>query len=390
MQSPQPPARTHGLYVGGVDVLLAPGTGGNRAGVLIDSIVVVESGPAGISSIDFVIQDPERVVNIARGDEVRYHDIARNKPIFLGMVQFAGRRPRSVGRSLVVKGIGIDVLLDWQTVPALTIPAGTEIGPAVQSIYAAATGLGRPLQVFASSLGNGEGSRGIGDLSGGAPATLAADVVLAGESLREAIRKTLAVTIGPGVAFGQPAGAVSGWCYVDMEAMLRVLFIGGAPAGHATLTLNDTVAGPIRAVEPYYAEDYAGVAAGVFVTGGNAAGTGLVMRGDGVPGPIASLSDSSILTTAARDAAGQSYLANNPTAVRSEARLEDVDWSTNIRPVSPVVITDAQLGLTSYTTWISAITKTYAPGAESWALELGGRRPSVARQVRRLTASARP
>ena len=77
-------ARSYLLTVGGRDVIADPS---KRYGVPLDSIDLVEAGPDSVSSMSFVIEDYGLTVNVADGDEVRFHNIRTRQPMFLGWVQ---------------------------------------------------------------------------------------------------------------------------------------------------------------------------------------------------------------------------------------------------------------------------------------------------------------
>jgi hypothetical protein len=76
-------AHPDSLLVGGVDVILTPGTGGNRLGVPIESIDVREQGPGGVSSMEFIVDDLTAAWTLTMGDEVVLN-------LDLGYVRFRG------------------------------------------------------------------------------------------------------------------------------------------------------------------------------------------------------------------------------------------------------------------------------------------------------------
>jgi hypothetical protein len=393
LQDVIPPAPVKGLFLDGLNVLYKPTSSSPaRYAVPIETIAVTEAGPGSASSMSFTIDDPGVEVGIVKGQEVRYHDHVRDRPIFLGRVQSHADVPWGGGRRIAIKAIGIDVALDWMIVPALTIPAGTDVQAAIMAAVAAATGIGWPFQTRgAIGLGGEDGSAnglsGVGSITVGGTTT-SDTIVFAGESLRAAIRKILNTMVGYPLttAFSlQPAPDA----LISADGILHVY--GIAPNNFAQLTINDVYAGPIVAAVPEWAEDFGGIPAGVYVTGASPAASGLVTRGDGIPGPIAAMSDSNLTTADQRDVAGRAYLARTGIQQRGAARLESFAWTTNIRAASPVRITDANLGLSVVNTVVAAITKTWTrDGLETWAVEIGVRRPAMSRQIRRLTAAVRP
>ena len=129
------------LTVGGRDVLADPS---KRYSVPLESIEVNEAGPGDVSSMSFVIEDYGLTVNVADGNEVRFHNIRTGQPMFLGWVQAWNVTPDfgDQGRTIAVQAVGIEAVLDWAIIPsALTVLTGTSLGAAFQTVLSAAIGL---------------------------------------------------------------------------------------------------------------------------------------------------------------------------------------------------------------------------------------------------------
>jgi hypothetical protein len=335
----------------------------------------------------FTIEDPQLAVTVQRGQTVRCYDRTNNRDAFLGWVQSWSPRPRDVGRLIDVQAIGVEAALDWMIVPSLTVTLGTTTSTAVQSIIANATGIGVPLRAFSGT--DSTQATPIGRVGFVLDGTLGADVVLAGQTVREAIRLILVATIpsGGGYSTSPPQTAQ---VTIDFQYGVRVwnLTLSGAPSmpnDYAGLTIVDTAVSAEAASGLSNESDATGVPAGVYVIGGNAAGTGLVPTGDGIPGQIAVLNDATILTAAARDVAGQAYLAAQTIASRGSFTRENITWTTKIQAGSVLTLTDAQLGLTAVKAAINSIEKTFQGTTETWTVNYGGFAPSAMRQIRRLT-----
>jgi len=384
------PARA--LWLDGLDILKQPGSAANRYGVPIESIDVEEAGPGGVSSMRFRLElpNPASGVTLVDGARVHFQDLANDLPTFYGFLQSWPSRPLGLGRSYDVTCQGIEIVLDWMIVPALTIAAGTNIQAAIQSILANATGVGVALRGLASGTANGTQAQPIGDLAqpkfGGAVTTAVA-VVLAGDSVREAIRKVLDVANDSSPYFGDIT--IYGHATVDFWQGLRVFRRDQAPGDYATLTIDDSVGGAIAAANLEHTTDVGQVVRGVYVKGGNAAGTGLVSDGSGKPGRIAVIDDPSILTSSARDLAGVAYLTTQTEAARGNFQVEAFTPTTNVRPGSRLSLTDAEVGLTAANYAISTISKTFAGPTESWRVSYGGLPKKAGRVLRRLTRGTR-
>jgi hypothetical protein len=375
-------AYPYALYLGSLNVIA--GTGGNAAAVPFDTIDLTEIGPGGASALSFTVEDPQGVVPIPGASmNVQLWDLTNNRPMFNGFVQDRNLRPyQPQGRYIDITAIGIEAVLDWMIVPSLTILSGTNTQAAVQSCYANATGIGVALNATGTSADNGSLAGPIGDLGAASGASTQLDVVLAGETLREAIRKVLDVSQLAGGSFGFKTASI-GVATVDFWGGLRVFDPTQGPSDYALLVVNDTT-GPIYSEPLNHELDDTGTIHQIYIKGGNAAGTGLFSDGSGIAGQVAFLDDATILTSTARDAAGFAYLADKGGAVRGVFGMKTVRPTTNIRAGSQVSVIDTLVGV-SQTFPIASIHKTFTDTLQNWEVAYGGLRPSAMRHLRRLT-----
>lgn len=373
------------LTVGGVDVPVGPVTG-STVFVDVATLELVEAGPGSVSSLKFTIADAAAAMRVTDGAEVQFYDVERGGSLFVGWVQSWKYTPwATTGRWIEVQCIGAEALLDWAIVPAMTITAGTDALTAVQAVVAASLTRG-PLRAFGSGAASTQANPvGPGGAFG---ATLDLDVTTTDGTLREALRQVLASLHYSGG--GQ--GPLTATFTVDTYFGLRVWPDADKPSDWTELTVVDTVAGSIASSELKHETDATGITRAVYITGGNAAGTGLVSAGTGKIGQTAQLSDDTILTTAARDAVGAAYLASFAIGVRGELVIGKHTPVLTVHPGSSVTITDAAASLTVQPFVISQITKRfYATPArtEYWQVAYGGLPPSMARLIRRHTRVVR-
>jgi hypothetical protein len=237
-----PGTRAFVLLVGGTDVA-GPPIGASRYWTELDSISVTENGPGGVSSMSFTIIDPAEEVNITRVDEVIFEQTEAGIQ-FRGFVQVPKEEPMPVGRTVEVTAAGIEILLDWLIVPAMTFAVGTYAFAAVQALAANATGVaGASLNTAAlwsgvAGLANGSAEYPVGVLGVAQPAALADDVeISAGTTLREALRTILDGITSPFVGATE-TGAVA---TIDFYGRLRVYFRGGHPSDYDTLVVTDEI-----------------------------------------------------------------------------------------------------------------------------------------------------
>ena len=351
-----------------------------------DAIRLIEEGPGGVSALEITVDDPGIVYDFRDGDPVLVTDQTNSRPIFRGFVKGPLKlTPYGLGRQITVRAIGIEAVLDWMIVPAITFDTSVfswTVGDAMQSLVAQAFGIGVPLNTALSSSAVGSQDAPFTNH----PSLMRTVAIPAGTTLREAIRLLLAASSTNPVSGSAPVVTVD---YYGGVRMWLQLDSSGNPRGagdYSTLTVADiTPSASPQGAAPEHVTDGSDIYRQVYVIGGNAAGTGLVTDGTGIPGPVGTYSDAAILTSAARDAAGAAYLRDHRTAERGTFRLESVTVTTNIRAGSKLIFTDAQLGLSSAGYVISAIEKTFIGPTQDWRVTYGKLPPSAIRQLRRLT-----
>lgn len=373
-------ARSKLLAIGGVDVVFQPGASGNGYGVPIDTVEVIESGPGGVSSLTAIASDPGIALLLTDGQDVRFHDLVNDVPIFTGWLQSWGYVPDfgQQGRRISFSAIGPEILLDWAIVPpSLTIVSGTDVVTAIQMAVAAAVGTG-PLRAFSAGGASAPSSQANPIQWGTLSTSIVTDTLVLSGTLREVLRSITTYVVG-GHGYG---GA---YVTVDMTYGLRVWFSG--PSDWNTLTIIDTSASAIVAEGLSHDVDAAAIVRGVYITGGNAAGTGLVSDGTGKLGPIAELSDSTILTASALQVAGQAYLNSFAAGERGSFSLTDHTPDLAVHGGSSVSVGDARLGaaVSPVGGRIAQIKKTFQPVRQTWVVSYGGLPPSLTRALRRLT-----
>lgn len=378
------------LWLEGDNVLKAP-TLGNAYGVPEDSIAVTERGPGGVSAMSFVLRDPGKVHTLAEGDDVLYYDLVNDRPEFAGWVQAWGVARFGLGRAFSVRCIGFEAVLDWILVTTtITLPAGLALRDAVTALMGVTAGIGFPLRAFVRPgfavndvSGNQVGpiaqfQQALADITLGSDVTITAPVTL---------REALAVVCGTGLDFF--AGDWGGSSFlpvvtVDYYGGLRCYSPGAGPSDYASLTVADTVAAALAPENLTHSVDAGGRPHQVWVKGGNAAGTGMVTDGTGIPGPTAVISDNTILTEGAKRAAGTAYLRDKRSTIRGSFELNGNTLATNVRAGSLLSLTDSETGATGNYA-IAELVKRYHGSRRDWRIAFGGLPLDLARQVRRLT-----
>lgn len=385
------PDRIKGLYVDGLDVLKQPGSGGNRFHVPLESIVLVEAGPGDVSTLSFTIADPAGDVGIASGQLVRFVDLVTGVPLFLGFVDTWGSRPLGIGRSIAVKCIGVEAVLDWLYVPEFTV---TDIN-AIFNDYIAqgiggAPGIGFALNYAYPITGVGPSTQARPMGAYGAQ-SITFPLVVEGGTLRRVLAQLNDVLVGQQTA-ASPSYNGGGW-------VATVDFYGGLRWWDATGWFNtkpqdwvSTAIGPVnKPANLEHVTSLGDAVRQVYVIGGNAAGTGLVSSGSGAVGPTAVLEDATILTAGAMLAAGRSYLAAHGQTVEGSFGAEEYLTAGAIgaerHAGAEFVLTDAQAGVAGLTVAASRITKTFVAGGvrEMWTVDYGSRDSRASVYLRRLS-----
>jgi hypothetical protein len=376
------------LTLDGVDVLKNPTTTGNTFGASIESIALSEAGPGQVSRLSFTLDDPAGEVGLQEGASVWFMDLARDVPLFAGWVESFEPTAWGLGRTVDVSCVGIEIVLDWRYVPtAITFSATTTAATAIQSLAEAAIGIGVPLRVGATSIGPSTLALPIGGLN----SSLNVPATVGPGTLRQCLIDYLRAVVA---AFGTTV--LKDWqVTVDFRGGLRVQWVDATtgawtPSDYAAINVS-AVAG-ILPSGTRHRTNSTGASRQVYVSGGNAAGTGVVAGGSSRPGPVAVLSDPNSLDATYLQIAGGAYLAANGTTIAGEVTVDD---GLNVQVVGSerragmqLTLTDPNLGLTNYTAPIVQIDKTFAPsGVETWTIRYG-RIVSGMQYLRRLTRAA--
>lgn len=379
--------RSKGLYLGGVDVASERGAVGNRVGVPIESVSVTEAGPGGVSSMTFSVDDPGLGVGIARGMDVRFHDHVTDAPDFLGFVQGYTVAPAfgDQGRHIDVQAIGIEAVLDWaMTTSDLTFPGGsiTRVATAIQTIVANSAGLG-PIRAFANdAFSNGTQASPLSSIV--TTPNAASFSIPTGTTVREAIRTVIANMPLPGPDTDYQLAVTVDFTYglrTWRDVILSALDV--TPSDYGTETI---VNGPAGTVSENLEYTVSALDAPVAVVVRGSALSVTVPGGEGVMGPVASITDTTITTIADAWQRGQAYLASFRQSLRGSYRQTDRVPNATIHPGSIVVLTDARVGLAAVPLRVAQIDKEFNPsGREDWTLSFGGMPPSGAALIRRLT-----
>jgi hypothetical protein len=371
----QAASRPRAIYVAGVDV-----------GLSVDpsSIDVTEAGPGGVSSMSFVIDDPGIAYVIADGMDISFMDQVNGLPIFSGWVQAWSYLPDfgNQGRRIAVTAQGVEALLDWLYFPGtISVTAfGQKSWELIASVYAQCVGPTNQLRVFTdTSLANSNSTQAAPTAMVHSSSFANQNYTIGPMTLREAIRLIYLNIAWTGL---------TAWATVDTYSGLRTSRAndtGRMPADWTSLTINDVPGGTIISEFLSHEVDAGGIIRGVYVTGGNAAGTGVVMDGTGKVGAVVPLTDTSILTNDDKVFAAFSYLTNFAIGNRGSFRLTDYVPVVTIHPGAFVNMTDARASQAAQNYMIGQIHKTFGPVYQSWEITYGGMAPSAMKVMRRLT-----
>lgn len=379
--------RARSLWVGEVDVLLRPGAAGNDYGVLEETVRLTEGGPGTVSALSFTVEDPKLQLTFAEGQIVRLHNHTHGIPEFLGFIQSWNIKPDSVNRVIDVIAQGVEAILDWLQIPALSLPSGMLLSDAVQSAYA-----------------NSVGTSGIGlrALSGGGQSSQAQPidsqwlnglqyaVTLTNVSLRQGLAAIAAAAVPTDPAFAGYFLETTIDFYGGLRVWTSLNNIGG-PVDYTTVGTG----APDRHADLQFATDAGGAIHNVLVIGGNAAGSGLVTDGSGLPGKTGQTSDPTCLTAAQRQAVGRTYLQDKSLAFRGSVLLEDPNFeavlvagSVEVHAGGQIQLDDTQAGLVGNVQRITGIEKRLLPAGKAyWTIRFGGNPPRATDQIRRFTHS---
>lgn len=402
-------ARYRILTIDGVEVHFKPsGTQGSKFGVPLESITVTERGTGGVSSMTFTIEDPLNEITVRRGQEVVFRQAQYDYFIFRGFIASRSIRPWGIGRAIDVACAGVEIILDWAKVSAMTYSWTTTTRPltrdVIQSLVAnCLTGHALPLRDGSNSastvctqanpvapsvlLGN------IGPIGPIADGNIA---IAAGTTLREAIRQVMGISDGHG---GYADFLTVDWtlglrCYILQWT--KAYQVANGPDDYTIPNIQDTAAGATAAAGLVDTLDALSAPTAVYVKATGA--TALVSdyttdRGETAYVELPAISDAQ---TAALY--GSRYLIGATIATGSTPAWEAA--SRGVLPLDAVAdsaamastthvggwidINDPQTGL-QFSAVIGEIQKTFDATTQDWRITYGGPAPSMANLARTLT-----
>lgn len=382
-------AHPFSLFVAGVDVM---------GSTPLDSISVTEAGPGAISSMSFTIEDLSNVLAIpAAGSDVIFMDNTLNYRIFAGYLLDYSVEPVGIGRTISINAAGMEILLDWAALPSTSINSDTGVAASdlnplelpdgvanYISLWFADFGLKAPGPNMATDPVNGDFDHPIGTLKAAGlnpNMTSAANPPPPTGTLRSILESVIRFShMGTNPLISVNVDAV---VTVDFYRGLRIFYRNSAPNDYTNLTINDVYAGTLVASNIQYEVHPGDVVRAVYVTGGNAAGSGWVTDGTNIIGEHATINAPSSVAAGHLARIGAEYLASQAALVRGVLTLENyVPTVGTVHPASSITITDANVGLSAITYQIAEITKTFTGGTlQTWEIAFGGRRPSYIERV---------
>lgn len=382
----QTPARPYMLLIGGTDVIARPG--GPDIGVPVESIVVREEGPGGVSSLTFECHDPTVVLGLSDGLEVAYWKGSNLR--FRGRLDGSGLRPDfGIGRGYTISATGVESWLDWLRLPGAYTASvgGLNLQNAIVEVAQRNPG---PLKIVTGSISYGSFDQPIGQLDQAGygipflnnPAT---PTIASGTTLRAAIEQLAAASVYPGTAGSVPQRGAAVRATVDFFYGLRVwpAYGNALPTDYGQLVVVDTYASTQVAATLTVDTEYAEAIHEVYVEGGNAAGSGLFGDGSGIRGEQGRVVVPSSTTADLAATAAQAFFGQQANSQRPKFTLEDYSPDETIHAGSLVQLIDAQTGFNAVQP-IAAIEKRFKKnGLEDWTIEAGGFALSAARQVGR-------
>lgn len=383
--------RGYTLTVAGNDLVFAPGSG-QRVGVDMSTVQLIQRGPGLVSELVFTIDDPLGVVSLARNQFVQLRNAHADYTLFSGFLTTWTPEPWAPsGRSITCRCSGVEIILDWAKVGAMTIPAATRADTAIQAVVAnVLNGLAAPLLAAAGDAGHEDGSetQPVANLSNAIIDDTTDLTINDGTTLREAIRQ-----IGDDLglvwasARGQPFATVDPLLHLHVWWNRPNSTTTHQPFGWGTITVADT-AGGNAAADLRYAVDAGSSPVAVDVQGTGI--SAIVTDGTGDVGDMAVIADATLTTAQRVQSAGLSYLAGVTTQARASLTLETFVPDTTVHPGSLINVTDALLGLTAVAGsgifYMMEIAWTFHGNyLVTWEITMGGSRPSMALLSRRFT-----
>jgi len=287
-----------------------------------------------------------------------------------------------------VECIGAEAALDYATLTAdVTFAAGASwyLVNAMQSTLAQCEqSFGGPIRAaFDTGTTAGNQAAPLSNMQSLTLDTTATVTLSAGTTLRAAFSQLInnAISGGAAILVSLVSTSAAAFVTIDFWMGLRAWiqtngeFGNDPPDDWTTLTVSDTYAGANVATNLQHTLDGGTLVAAVYVKGGNAAGTGLVRIAQ--VGHITMITDATILTAAAKDTRAFSLMPDNDAPARGTFVLSDRAGSESINPGGSLVLTDAQVGLSSAEFRIGTIDRTFlGNGLQTWTVTYGAAAPS--------------
>lgn len=381
------PARTKGLYIDGLDVLKNTVQG---YGVPVESIELVEAAPGQVSSLSFVLEDPNAVLSVADTAVVRYQDISRDLPLFLGFVESMEPVALGIGRAFNITCVGIEIILDWWYAPTVTFSGAAAARTFIQEIMSVCYRNGGVQVNIAASTAAGASTQAapVASFFGNTSPSPAG-------TLRQAFQAVCdyAMTSGPNYVISPPQVTVDFFGNLRVAGMNpRTAAVGYDLTGLDISEYVKTLTLPASGTPSNTAAstDFIGAIRAVYVIG-SGAGTGLVGDGTGKPGPVAAITDGNSTSADMRYSIGTAYIARNGVTIAGSVTVEETlnvgSVGAELRAGVLLTLVDPNLGTVCTNVQVHTITKTFLPnGKENWRLDFGVN-VSGANYMRQLTKS---
>lgn len=364
------------LTVAGLDVTRDPA---GAFGTLVESVRIVKAAPGNVSDMSFDVDDPSLSWTPNVGDAVVLWDNVADRPLFAGYVLTPARATLGIGRTWHVDAIGAEAILDWSILGTdVIVAAGTLLRDAVLQVCGSVLWGAPGVRVFANAnaLANPTQAMPVGGFGNWTPSLSAPFTLTAGTTLRAALRtmgdKWRAGFNDSGVFV--PTFTVDEWLGLRGFVAIPPSFLYDQPTDYATLTVSATPAAVTPPAGLQDTVDGGATIRGYLVTGTGTSGP--VGDGTGLPGPWATIDDSSITTDVQRLATARSRMAARTNVHRGSFRLEDWAPGAYYPPGTLVTITDSTIGITG--TWfVGGVTiGLHGSGRQDWDVAFGADPPS--------------
>jgi hypothetical protein len=347
--------------------------------------------------MEFMIDDPAKLITIAAYARVLFWDFVRDLPIFRGFVESATLRTAfgQQGREIEVNCYGIEALLDQYIIPALSleIQAGSNFeGAIVQRLVATL-----PVRAGRAATFTWTSTQQLPIQDFGAYFTDGNKPIVVADGLTPRAAYEAWYASASYVSVDNPAGRVQSAFTIDFWEGVRLFFWGqnapltSIPQDYAALTITES-SNPVASSLTWVRDTNAsGVVTQVYVNAG--AGLSRWVTGDTTQGPGQGyVSDTSMVFDFQVDDAAGAILGRRGSGTgRGTLVLEDI-VPTNVHPGSLLTITNAALGWSAKQFIVSQISKRFTATGQTWTVTFFDRAdtpnrgdPSAIEAIRSLT-----